>query len=108
MYIKNRHSQLRFTDFQQPIGLKMNPENRWIKKAEAIPWAEIEEREEESNQTNDQKYYSNIFSFFSAFLRVNKNNFIFIWRCFTAACISQQFLFQGSSKHLSFCDHGTK
>ena len=22
----------------------MNPENRWIKKAEAIPWAEIEER----------------------------------------------------------------
>lgn len=44
MYIKNRHSQLRFTDFQQPIGLKMNPENRWIKKAEAIPWAEIEER----------------------------------------------------------------
>ena len=44
MYIKNRHSQLRFSDFQQPIGLKMNPENRWIKKAEAIPWAEIEER----------------------------------------------------------------
>ena len=44
MYIKNRHSQLRFSDFQQPIGLKMNPENRWIKKAEAIPWEEIEER----------------------------------------------------------------
>lgn len=44
MYIKNRHSQLRFTALQQPIGLKMNPENRWIKKAEAIPWAEIEER----------------------------------------------------------------
>ena len=44
MYFKNRHSQLRFTDFQQPIGLKMNPENRWIKKAEAKPWAEIEER----------------------------------------------------------------
>ena len=44
MYIKNRHSQLQFSDFQQPIGLKMNPENRWIKKAEAIPWEEIEER----------------------------------------------------------------
>ena len=44
MYIKNLHSQLRFSDFQQPIGLKMNPENRWIKKAEAIPWAEIEEK----------------------------------------------------------------
>ena len=44
MYIKNLHSQLRFSDFQQPIGLKMNPENRWIKKADAIPWAEIEEK----------------------------------------------------------------
>ena len=44
MYIKNLHSQLRFSDFQQPIGLKMNPENRWIKKASAIPWAEIEEK----------------------------------------------------------------
>lgn len=44
MYIKNLHSQLRFMDFQQTIGLKMNPENRWIKKAYAIPWAEIEEK----------------------------------------------------------------
>ena len=44
MYIKNQHSQLRFSDFQQPIGLKMNSENRWIKKANAIPWAEIEEK----------------------------------------------------------------
>ena len=44
MYIKNQHSQLGFSDFQQPIGLKMNPENRWIKKADAIPWAEIEEK----------------------------------------------------------------
>ena len=44
MYIKNQHSQMQFSDFQQPIGLKMNPENRWIKKAEAIPWGEIEER----------------------------------------------------------------
>ena len=33
MYIKNRHSQLRFTDFQQPIELKMNSENRWVKKS---------------------------------------------------------------------------
>lgn len=31
-------------DFNQPIGLKMNPENRWIKKAELIPWDEIEDR----------------------------------------------------------------
>ena len=44
MYIKNQNSQLKFSDFQQPIGLKMNPKNRWIKKAESIPWAEIEEK----------------------------------------------------------------
>lgn len=36
--------QLSLTDFKQPIGMKMNPENRWVKKAELIPWAEIEER----------------------------------------------------------------
>jgi hypothetical protein len=26
------------------MGLKMNPENRWIKKAETIPWDAIEEK----------------------------------------------------------------
>ena len=36
--------QLSLTDFNMPIGLKMNPENRWIKKAELIPWEEIEDR----------------------------------------------------------------
>ncbi len=25
-----------------PMGLKMNPENRWVKKADIIPWDEIE------------------------------------------------------------------
>lgn len=34
--------QLSFTDFNQPQGLQMNPENRWIKKAEMIPWDTIE------------------------------------------------------------------
>ncbi|WP_259749990.1 transposase, partial [Lactococcus lactis] len=34
--------QLAFEDFNQPIGLKMNPSNRWIQKAELIPWAELE------------------------------------------------------------------
>lgn len=36
--------QLSLTDFKQPIGMKMNPENRWVKKAVLIPWAEIDER----------------------------------------------------------------
>ena len=44
MYKFNRNRQFSFSDFDQPIGLKMNPENRWIQKAAAIPWAEIEER----------------------------------------------------------------
>ena len=44
MYKKERNRQFGLTDFNQPIGLKMNPENRWIKKAELIPWEEIEDR----------------------------------------------------------------
>ncbi|MGJ0975193.1 IS5 family transposase, partial [Enterococcus avium] len=42
MYKPQIHTQLAFEDFNQPIGLKMNPENRWIKKAERIPWIELE------------------------------------------------------------------
>ncbi len=44
MYIKDRFHQLGLADFNQPIGLKMNPENRWVKKAEIIPWFAIEDR----------------------------------------------------------------
>ena len=44
MYIKDRFNQLGLADFNQPIGLKMNPENRWIKKAATIPWFAIEDR----------------------------------------------------------------
>lgn len=36
--------QLSFDDFDQPVGLKLDPENRWVKKAEIIPWDEIEDR----------------------------------------------------------------
>ena len=44
MYKKDRNHQFRLADFNQPIGLKMNPENRWIKKAEIIPWDAIEDK----------------------------------------------------------------
>ena len=44
MYKSNRYRQFSLSDFNQPIGLKMNPENRWVKKAETIPWMEIEEK----------------------------------------------------------------
>lgn len=43
MYKIDREPQISFTDFNQPLGLKMNEENRWIKKAERIPWESIED-----------------------------------------------------------------
>lgn len=42
MYKSQVNTQLSFEDFDQPIGLAMNPENRWIKKAEQIPWVALE------------------------------------------------------------------
>ena len=36
---KLQHS---FLDFNQPMGLHMNPDNRWIKMADCIPWDEFE------------------------------------------------------------------
>lgn len=38
---KLRHS---FLDFNQPMGIHMNPDNRWIKMADQIPWDAIEEK----------------------------------------------------------------
>ncbi len=36
---KLQHS---FLDFNQPMGLHMNPDNRWIKMADRIPWDNFE------------------------------------------------------------------
>jgi len=36
--------QVSVTDFWMPLGLKLDPNNRWVKKAETIPWEEIELR----------------------------------------------------------------
>jgi hypothetical protein len=44
MYRKDHYRQLGLTDFNQPLGLKMNPDNRWIKEAETIPWDKIEKK----------------------------------------------------------------
>ena len=38
MYKFDKNHQFGLADFNQPMGLKMNPENRWVKKAEKIPW----------------------------------------------------------------------
>ena len=37
MYKTVDHSQHSFLDFNQPLGLHMNPENRWIKMSDNIP-----------------------------------------------------------------------
>lgn len=39
---KFKSKQISFSDFGQPVGMKMNLENRWITKADSIPWLEIE------------------------------------------------------------------
>ncbi len=36
--------QIGFSDFGLPAGVKLSAENRWVKKAEMIPWEEIELR----------------------------------------------------------------
>src|SRR5215470_6648409 len=34
--------QTSLMDFGMPLGLKLDPNNRWVKKAAVIPWKEIE------------------------------------------------------------------
>ena len=42
MYKPMNKLQHSFLDFNQPMGLHMNPNNRWIKMADSIPWDEFE------------------------------------------------------------------
>ena len=42
MYKFELEKQMSLEDFNQPLGLKMNPENRWVVKASIIPWETIE------------------------------------------------------------------
>lgn len=44
MYKCTDNAQSNFLDFNQPIGLHMNPENRWVKMADAIPWEIFEKK----------------------------------------------------------------
>ena len=41
---KKRECQIGIEDFGQEAGVKLSPDNRWVKKAETIPWSEIEEK----------------------------------------------------------------
>lgn len=44
MYRPVDKSQHSFLDFNQPMGLHMNPDNRWIQLADLIPWNQFEEK----------------------------------------------------------------
>ena len=37
-------NQIQFEDFETPTGMTLHKENRWVVRAESIPWAEIEKR----------------------------------------------------------------
>lgn len=39
---KVKNNEQSFLDFNQPLGLHMNPENRWIKLAAIVPWDRYE------------------------------------------------------------------
>lgn len=41
---KLKSNQISLSDFNTPVGMKLSPKNRWVKKAELIPWDAIEER----------------------------------------------------------------
>ena len=41
---KFQSKQIGVTDFGMPLGVQLNPENRWVQKAGFIPWDEIEQR----------------------------------------------------------------
>ncbi len=43
MYRKD-DGQISFEDFGQATGVTLNPENRWVKKADCMPWEKIEEK----------------------------------------------------------------
>ena len=36
------NGQISLSDFQQPIGMHLRENNRWVKKAQSIPWDKIE------------------------------------------------------------------
>ena len=38
------NGQISLSDFKQPVGMNLKENNRWAKKAQTIPWTEIEKR----------------------------------------------------------------
>ena len=72
MYKFERYRQLGLADFNQPAGMKMDSENRWVKKSSTIPWDAIEEKYAElfpSDQTAAAVYPQGLCIFGSASVR---------------------------------------
>ena len=38
------NGQISLADFKQPVGMNLKESNRWVKRAQTIPWLEIEKR----------------------------------------------------------------
>ncbi len=38
------NGQISLTDFQQPMGMHLREDNRWVKRAQIIPWTKIEKK----------------------------------------------------------------
>ena len=38
------NGQISLSDFRQPVGMNLKESNRWVKKAQTIPWLDIEKR----------------------------------------------------------------
>ena len=49
---KYPRKQISVTDFGMPLGMKLDPNNRWVKKAQTIPWEEVELRYAELFKSN--------------------------------------------------------
>ena len=47
MYKFDRNHQYSLSDFNQPLGMEMSSDNRWVKKAALIPWNEINEQRQQ-------------------------------------------------------------
>ena len=42
MYKTVTTTQIRFDDFNQSCGMQLDPNNEWIRRADLIPWQELE------------------------------------------------------------------
>ena len=62
---KYKSGQISITDFGQPMGMHLNENNRWVKKAAMIPWNEIEKIEKKAK------------AFINGYIRQQRNNDFF-------------------------------